>query len=145
MVCALVMVASVQAAHAQPNPPQDSAKKAAPSRRNRDVITAEELAAPERKAQSVLEVVRSLRPNFLSNRGAGTCLADKNAGSCSSDDLESGKVHASIDGNGVVSLDELSSMHATNVLEIRFLNPAAAMQKFGGAAHQGPVLLVKTM
>ena len=34
---------------------------------------------------------------------------------------------------------------ASTVVEIRFLNPAAAMQKFGGSALEGPVILVKTM
>jgi hypothetical protein len=31
-----------------------------------------------------------------------------------------------------------------SVLEIQFLSVAAAMQKFGGAAREGPVILVRT-
>jgi hypothetical protein len=30
------------------------------------------------------------------------------------------------------------------VVEIRFLTPSQAMQRFGGAAREGPVILVKT-
>ena len=144
MLGALLAAAVVPAAHAQPAP-QDTAakpvKKDAPKHRDRNVITAEELAAPELQAQSVLEVIRRLRPNFLSVRGTQSCLSS----TCSTNDVESGKVHASIDGNPVVSLSEIGTMHVANIVEIRFLDAAAAMQKFGGSAHEGPVILIKTM
>jgi len=35
-------------------------------------------------------------------------------------------------------------MHVASVLDIRFLDAAAAMQRFGGAAREGPVILVRT-
>lgn len=94
----------------------------------------DELRDPGLAGQSVLEVVRKLRPNFLSSRGVQ-----------SRSNPEAGRVHASINGNGVVSLDELRTMHTAGVVEIRFLNAAAAMQRFGGAAQEGPVILVQTM
>jgi hypothetical protein len=141
----LVVLALLAAA--APAAAQDSAKvtKAASTKRDRNVITADELGTPERQAQTVFEAVRSLRPNFLNVRGTQSCLADKNLGGCSAEDMESGKVHASIDGTTVVSLDELKNLRAGTVTEIRLLNAAQAMQRFGGAAHQGPVILVKTM
>ena len=145
VVCAsLALLAALPAAAAA----QDSATKvtkAASAKRDRNVIAADELGTPERQAQSVFEVVRSLRPNFLNVRGTQSCLADKSLGGCSAEDLESGKVHASIDGTTVVPLDELKNLRAANVTAIRFLSAAQAMQKFGGAAHQGPVILVTTM
>ena len=103
-------------------------------RRDPNVIGMDELSDPALRGQSVLEVVRSLRPNFLANRGVQ-----------SRSNPESGKVHASINGVGVVSLDELRTMHMAAVVEIRFLSAAAAMQRFGGAAQEGPVILVLTM
>ena len=60
-------------------------------------------------------------------------------------DQESGKVHASIDGNKIVPVEELAGIRAGTVVEVRFLSPAAAMQRFGGTSRQGPVILVKTM
>jgi ABC-type phosphate transport system substrate-binding protein len=126
---------------------QDSAKapKAASTKRDRNVITADELSTPERQAQSVFDVVRSLRPNFLNVRGTQSCLAAQDVGGCSPEDRESGKVHASVDGTTIVAVDEMKNLRASTVTEIRFLNPSQAMQKFGGAAHQGPVILVTTM
>jgi len=133
---------------AAPAAAQDSTTqvtKAAPAKRDRNVITADELSTPERQAQSVFEVVRALRPNFLNVRGTQSCLAAQDLGGCSAEDRESGKVHASVDGTTVVSVDEMKNLRASNVTEIRFLNAAQAMQRFGGAAHQGPVILVTTM
>lgn len=106
--------------------------------RNRDVITKEEMQGASMGSQSVYDVVTSLRPSFLTVRGI-------HAAPTAGVDGESGKVHASIDGNRIVALDELRGIQASTVVEIRFLNPAAAMQKFGGAAREGPVILVKTM
>ena len=102
--------------------------------RNRDLITQDDLAVdPTLRAQSVLEVIRVLRPQFLNERGTNTYS-----------DPEAGKVHASIDNARIISLAELQSMHANEVIEIRYLNVAQAMQKFGTAARQGPVILVIT-
>ena len=141
---ALLAAVAVPAA-ARPAAAQDSTvktvKDARPAHRDRNLITHEELSAPDLQAQSVLEVIRRLRPNFLNVRGAQSCLGT----SCSKADIESGKVHASVDGNPVVSLSEISTMHVSNVIEIRYLDAGAAMQKFGGSAHEGPVILIKTM
>lgn len=104
------------------------------ARPDRDLISRQELADPALRSLTVLEVVRSLRPTYLSSRGK-----------LSLQDSEAGKVHASIDGIGVVALEELKNVLVTGVIEIRFLNAGAAMQRFGGSAHQGPVILVRTM
>lgn len=113
-----------------------------PSQRNRDLITQDDLSAdPILRAQSVLEVVRALRPHFLNDRGNNT-IQDQSA---ALSDPEAGHVHASIDGGRVVPIGELNGMHANEVIEIRFLNAGQAMQKFGTAARQGPIILVTTM
>ena len=103
--------------------------------RNRDLITQDDLSAdPILRAQSVLEVVRALRPHFLNDRGA-TALSDP----------EAGRVHASIDDGRIVPIGELNGMHANEVIEIQYLNASQALQKFGTAARQGPIILVTTM
>ena len=104
-----------------------------PASRDRDVISERELSDPARRAETVLDVIRSLRPQFLTQRG-------KNSHS----DDEAGKVHVSVDNGRILPLEELNNMHANSVIEIRYLNPAAAMAKFGGAAREGPVILIRT-
>jgi hypothetical protein len=145
-LCALVAAVCALPAYAQSPTPQDSTAKPAantkPPHRDRDVITRDELSASDMQALSVLDAIRKLRPNFLNVRGTQSCLS---SGGCSAEDQESGKVHASVDGNRVMPLSEIATMHVSNVIEIRFLSPGAAMQKFGGDAHQGPVILIKTM
>lgn len=109
----------------------DGARSA--SQRNRDLITQDDLSA-DLRAETVLEVIRTLRPHFLNDRGAATLS-----------DPEAGRVHASIDDGRIVPIGELNGMHANEMIEIRFLNASQALQKFGTAARQGPIILVTTM
>jgi hypothetical protein len=108
------------------------------ARRDRDLITKEEMTRANVGSQSVLDVVTNLRPAYLNVRGMHNVAA---AGG----DPEAGKVHASIDGNKLIAIEELRGVLAATVKEIRFLNPSAAMQRFGGSAHEGPVILVTTL
>ena len=124
--------------------PDASPQSVTSSRRDRNVISREELADPAVSGRNVLEVVRSLRPQFLTVRGQHT-LQDTATARRGVVDPDAGKVHASIDGTKIVSIEELAGIHASTVMEIRFLNPSQAMQRFGGAAREGPVILVKTM
>ena len=103
------------------------------SQRNRDLITQDDLSS-DLRAESVLEVIRTLRPHFLNDRGTAALS-----------DPEAGRVHASIDDGRIVPIGELNGMHANEVIEIRFLNASQALQKFGTAARQGPIILVTTM
>ena len=103
-------------------------------RRDRDVITQEELSQPSVRAQSLLDLIQSSRPHFLNTRG-------KNSHS----DDEAGAVHVSIDNGRILPLQELATIHAGTAIEVRYLNASAAMQKFGGAAREGPVILVITV
>jgi hypothetical protein len=111
------------------------------SGRNRDVITAAELSKPELGAQSLLSVIRSLRPTFLIVRGQQSYTCSKNTTDCSAAPDE-GAVHASVDNGRIVRLEELDAIHVATVQEVQYLNVAAAMNKFGGAARSGPVILV---
>lgn len=90
---------------------------------------------PTLRAQSVLQVIRTLRPQFLTDRGTVSAMADP----------EAGKVHASIDNGRIIPVSDLSGIHGNQIIEIRYLNVAQAMQAFGTAARQGPVILVKTV
>src|ERR1043165_9833762 len=136
-------------APASPTPEGGAATTQQSTNRNRDVITHDELQAPGVVGLSVLEAVRSLRPQYLAVRGqhelpAGQ-VSDGNNGSKSINDFESGKVHSSIDGARLGPLEDLANIRANTIKEIRFLNPVAAQQKFGGSSKEGPVILVVTM
>ena len=152
-LCALAIVASACASN-KPSVQQAPAADGvivtaadAPVNRNRDLITQEELQSPQIVGLSVLEAVKSLRPQFLTVRGKNTAPAKEgnNPDGRQLNDDEAGKVHASIDGNKVALIDELATIRASTIKEIRFLNIAQAHQKFGGAAREGPVILVITM
>ena len=138
-LCLLVAATSACASRA-PDPVFTPEATPSPSRssvrRDPNVITQDELSDAKLQSQSVLEAIRLLRPKFLNERPH-----PKNQNS----DPESGRVHASIDNSGVVGLDALATMHVASVAEIRYLNVAQAMQRFGGAAREGPVIVVKTL
>lgn len=109
--------------------------------RNRDVITAAELSKPELGAQSLLSVIRTLRPTFLVNRGLQSYTCPKTTNDCQADP-DAGTVHASVDNGRIVRVEELEGIHVATVQEVRYLNVATAMNRFGGAARSGPVILV---
>ena len=140
----LASAALVVAAACASTPKSGSSDAASPTRpgsRNRDLITQEELNAnPTVRAQSVYEVIRSLRPQYLINRGNNTM---KDSTVMANTDEEAGKVHASVDGGRVVEPTDLT-MSANEILEIRYLTVAQANLRFGTAARQGPVILVTT-
>ena len=134
-VCLLVVATSACAAKAPVSGSTDERRTS--SSRNRDLITQGDLAADASlRAQSVLEIVKALRPHFLADHGSNSLSASGLS------DPDAGKVHVSIDGGRIVGLPELSGMHGSEILEIRYLNSAQAMQRFGTAARQGPVILV---
>jgi hypothetical protein len=145
---ARVALLTAAAACAGSSPPPVSSlvadQAAAPAHTNRDLITTEELSGPLVSNMTVLEAVKNLRPHFLTVRGLNTVPA-KDAQGNQIQDEESGKVHVSVDGNRIVGLEELTGIRAGTVAEVRYLNVAAAMQKFGGMAREGPVILVKTI
>jgi len=117
--------------------------QAATPTRNRDMISREELADPGLRAESVLDVVRTLRPQFISQRGTQGVRC-KSKDDCTTDP-DAGAVHVSIDGGRILPLDELANMHVNSVIDIQYLSASAAMQKFGGAAREGPVILIRTI
>ena len=129
-----LLAAAVACASGGAPPSTTEASPPPAARRDRNVITMEDLADPSISVLSVYEAIRILRPHFLSNRG-----------SQSTRDPEAGRVHAAIDAGGIVSVEELKQLHVNGVLEIRLLDAAAAMLRFGGAANQGAVIVVRTM
>jgi hypothetical protein len=94
--------------------------------RTSDVITAQQLA-------DLLDVIRRLRPRFLTVRGVGSIRV-----------ADAGAVHVSVDGGPLMAVSMLSNMRPGEVAEIRYLEPPQAAQRFGTASASGSVILVKT-
>jgi hypothetical protein len=99
--------------------------------KNSDVITREELADPSLAGDTVLEVVRRLRPRFVNDRGGS--IGGVNEG-----------VQISINGGTLMALGELGRLGVSEVTEIRYLSTADAGLRFGLRGSMGPVLLVTT-
>jgi hypothetical protein len=49
-----------------------------------------------------------------------------------------------VNAGRIVAVSDLQEIHGNDILEIRYLNVAQAMQRFGTAARQGPIILVTT-
>jgi len=101
--------------------------------RNADVITASELADPAIASGDALEAVQRLRPRFLMTRGA---MSVKNS--------TAGSTHVSVDGGPLLTVDALSRIRPSQILEIRYLSASDAAQRFGTNAGSGGVILVKS-
>ena len=102
---------------------------AAPHSSNSDVITRAELSDPMLAGSTLLEAVRKLRPRFLLERGAGH-------------DATVEAVMISFNGSELMPVSELARLGVSEVTEIRYLNTAAAAQRFGMAGSNGPVLML---
>lgn len=139
----LIMAAASGCAGRTASPATGAGEAERAPRGNRDVISQEELADPGLKAQNLLNAIRTLRPQFLSDRGQQSYKC-ASPGDCQMDP-DAGKVHVSVDNGRILPLQELENIHTATVREVRFLNQAAAMQKFGGAARSGPVIMVSTV
>jgi hypothetical protein len=118
------------------------AEESEPARTNRDrnLISQVEIEAnPSLKASSALDLIRSLRPQYFSDRGVQSIQSG-----AAPVDPEMGMVHASINGGRIVSVNELAELHGNELLEVRYLSSGQAMQRFGSAARSGPIILVTT-
>jgi hypothetical protein len=101
-------------------------------RRQRDVITKEEIAASAHRELDLYQVVRSLRPHFLTrprgNRSMGGAMP--------------GFPILYVNGNRQAELENgLKVIAPDDVEEVRYLEPARAQDQFG-IDHSGGAVLV---
>ena len=109
-----------------------SAAPIAAQTRNRDVLTREEIQAPAQKDRDLLQIIRSLRPHFLSAPRGVRSMA--NGGPA--------PVQLYVDDIHRGSLDELKSIKPEDVEEVRYLEPNRAQDQYG-ITHSGGAVLVK--
>lgn len=106
----------------------------------RTIITAREVA--EAAANTAYEVVRLLRPNWLSSRRRAliadvTCTADNPV--CEPIAVDEMKVY--LDGHRLGGPATLMEINARNVETIRFFGPAEAVARWGAGNGQGAILV----
>lgn len=101
--------------------------KGSTQRRDRDVITREEIAAsPE---HSALNLIRTLRPGMLADRGK-TSIAHQDPG-----------IMVFLNDQRYGDLSSLDGIEVNSIQEIRFLNAAQAQQRYGMGYPQGVILV----
>jgi hypothetical protein len=98
-------------------------------KKQRDLITREEILSSSKKDQDLFQVVRALRPHFLlpprgfrSTRGSRPSVLYVN-------------------GNRTGELVQLRSILAVDVFEVKYLDPSRAENEFG-IGHSGGAVLV---
>jgi hypothetical protein len=103
-------------------------------KKDRNTITREEIENSPQKNQDILQVIRSLRPHFLApprgTRTLGFTAPFPTA--------------VYVNGTKAGELDVLKYLMAADVMEVRYLEPAKAIEEFG-QDHNGGVVLVKRM
>ena len=119
-------------------------------RRDRDLITRDELVQSSQKSTDLYQAVRSLRSHFLQGpRGPRSINADpaRTGAEVQTGTMRAGETpKAVLYVNGARSgdLEMLRSIQTINVEEVRYLNPNAAAMQFG-PGHDGGAILVKLL
>lgn len=101
--------------------------KAAP--RNRNLITADEIAAAN--AATAYDVVKRLRPEFLRTRGVTPAHG-----------MQAPSPVVYVDGSLYGPLSTLSSITASSIHSIEYLNAMDATQRFGINHDAGAIMVV---
>lgn len=122
--------------------PQDAEAQ----RRDRDLITREELVQSSQKSTDLYQAVRSLRSHFLQGpRGSRSISAATPGPGQSSGSLlsrEAPKAVLYVNGSRSGDIEMMKNISTLSVEEVRYLNPNAASMQFG-TGHEGGAILVK--
>ncbi|MGE0441017.1 MAG: hypothetical protein AB7L66_16110 [Gemmatimonadales bacterium] len=107
------------------------AGEALAQKRQRDVITREELMASAQKNEDLFGAVRALRPHMLQKpRGVRTMGAAPPAA-----------VALYVEGNRMGDIDAMKNIPTINVEEVRYLEPGKAQDQFGIEVSGGAVVI----
>ena len=132
-VAVALAVAGCASQGAQPPDGSPAPGAAVAPRTSPDLIALAELSDPSLGDLDALSIIKRLRPAFLATRG-GT------AGSANSGVVG---MHVTIGGGPLQSIEALTTIRAHEMLEIRYLNAAAAAQAYGSAAGAAAVIVIK--
>jgi hypothetical protein len=112
-------------------------------KKQRDLITREEVLASSQKDGDLHSAIRSLRPHFLQQpRGKRTMGMDRNAaGGYVQGDAKMPDALLYVNDGRVGDISGLKQLLAADVYEVRYLEPAKAAERFGVEASGGAVLV----
>jgi hypothetical protein len=105
----------------------------APSRQQ-DLITEAEIAERAAEASNALQIVQKLRPQMLASRGRFSPADSSEAGS---------RAKVVVDGVALGAIENLASVNAITVREIRYIGATDATTRYG-TGYVGGVILVTT-
>lgn len=98
-------------------------------RKERDLITRQEIEESAQRDQDLFSVIRNLRPHFLQpprgNRGSITSVPAR----------------LYVNGSREPQLEALRRISASLVEEVRYLEPAKAEMEYGGGASGGAIVV----
>lgn len=101
-------------------------------RRNRSVLTLEEIQAAKGIGWSAYDLVAQLRPEYLRSRGTSSLR-----------DLRPATATVYLDGVRYGNIDTLRTMGGDQIQRIEYINAADATTRYG-TDHVGGALLIKT-
>ena len=101
--------------------------------RNHNVISQEELQAPDITSRDALTAIRHLRPHFFAYRGPTSYYG-----------AASGATQISHDYGPLQPVATLKSLNTFGLVEVRYLNAEEAALRFGLNANGGPVIVLLT-
>lgn len=104
-------------------------------RRNRDLITREELMKSSQKSTDLFQAIRSLRSHFLAGPRGTRTITGAQAPT---------QPIVYVDGTRVGDISILRNLLTENTEEVRFVPPTEASVRYG-LDHGGGVILVKTV
>jgi hypothetical protein len=100
-------------------------------KKNRDLITRDEIMNSAQREQDLWQAVRGLRPHFLAPpRGVRTM-----------GNAPAGETVVVVDGKRDSGLDALRMIMASDVEEVRYLDPSRSQNEFGTFATGGAVVV----
>ena len=99
-------------------------------RKDRDLITREEIENSAQKDQDIYAVIRSLRPHFLAPARGVRTLGNS-----------SSRRGLYVDGVHETDFGSLKNILASTVLEVRYLDPTRSEGEYGSEANGGAVVV----
>ena len=133
IVPVVLILASACATQSLQSEDAATSSSAAGARTAPDVISSAELSDRSMGDLDALSIIKRLRPAFLATRGgAGVSVNSPVTG-----------IHVTIGGGALQPLSALTSIRASEMLEIRYLNATAAAQAYGSAAGAAAVIVIK--
>ena len=128
-VACAVLASSGCASHGGAAPAGTTAATTAPrAKRDPTVITAEELTRGQ--WSNAYDAVRTLRPQWLTFKGADTILGDQ------------GEVQVRLDDTPLGGIASLRQVTSVGIASMRFVDGITAAGRWGGAYANGAILIV---